>query len=105
MSDPIFLRDMMGLRGHSYQRFIRTKIGNRGLYSTKGANFNFHAFVQSFHLPIRSKSAPPMSIAMRIINKRKNIVNAFEKESKSKLKIKDKKSISFDYKLSQPNYF
>ena len=68
MSVPIFLRDMMGLRGHSYQRFIRTKIGNRGLYSTKGANFNFHAFVQSFHLPIRSKAAPSETVMRLGIN-------------------------------------
>ena len=50
---------MMGLRGHSYQRFLRTKIGNQNLYSTKDANCNCHAFVQTFDLLIRAKSAPP----------------------------------------------
>ena len=50
---------MMGLRGQSYQCFLRTKIGSWDLYSTKGGNFNFHSFVQSFDFPIRSKAAPP----------------------------------------------
>ena len=50
---------MIGLEGQSYQCFLRTKIGSRDLYSTKGDNINFHSFVQSFDLQIRSKSAPP----------------------------------------------
>ena len=54
-----FPQNMTSLRGRSYQRFLRTNIGSRNLYSTKVANLSFPAFVQSFDLRIRTKSAPP----------------------------------------------